>query len=82
MTDYRETIYTCPSCGTAVKIPEFGDELPATEPILLCPRCGCFAYRTSSEEQYVLQSFCRCRREANTIITSRNVEKAAGDNRR
>ena len=77
MTDYRETIYTCPSCGTAVRIPEFGDSLPAAEPVLICPRCGLSSYRTSPYEQYILQNYCRSRKEAGTVIALRCAEQEA-----
>jgi len=78
MNNYRETTYTCPSCGTACLIPEIGDDLPAVAPVLLCPRCGLPAYRTSHDEQYTLQNYRRYRDQTKEIIARRNAEQEAG----
>lgn len=78
MTNYRETTYTCPACGTACLIPEIGDTLPAPAPILHCPRCRQPAYRTSSDEQYTLQNYSRCRDQTREIIARRTAEQEGG----
>ncbi|HJK78648.1 MAG TPA: hypothetical protein O0Y06_07620 [Methanocorpusculum sp.] len=75
MTNYRETTYTCPACGTACLIPEIGDTLPAPAPILHCPRCRQPAYRTSSDEQYTLQNYHRYRNLARDLIEARIKEQ-------
>lgn len=78
MNTYRETIYTCPTCGLAYLIPEIGDNLPAAAPILLCPACGLPAYRTSHDEQYTLQNYSRCRDQTREIIARRTAEQEGG----
>ncbi|MDE2443157.1 MAG: hypothetical protein O0X49_02100 [Methanocorpusculum sp.] len=78
MNNYRETTYTCPDCGTAFTIPEIGDDLPAVVPVLCCPRCRLPAYRTSTDEQYTLQTYCRYRDQTRDIIPRRITEPEAG----
>ena len=78
MNNYRETIYTCPACGTACLIPEIGDTLPPAVPVLHCPRCGQPAYRTSSDEQYTLQNYQRYRDLTRDLIARRIKEQETG----
>ncbi len=75
MSDYRETAYTCPSCGSTIRLAEFGDPLPETPPLLICPRCGLTTYRTNPDEQYTLRNYCRYREDARAIIASRTAEQ-------
>lgn len=79
MYNYRETIYTCPGCGTSFTLPEYGELLSATAPHLLCPRCGATAYRTSADEQYTLQTYHRYREETRAIIARLRAKTEAAE---
>lgn len=75
MSDYRETAYTCPSCGSAIRLTEFGEALPKSPPLLICPCCGLTTYRTNPDEQYTLQNYCRYREETRAVISRRTAEQ-------
>lgn len=75
MSEYRETAYTCPSCGAAIRLSKFGEALSRAPPTLICPRCGLPTFRTEPDEQYILQTYCRYRTQTEAIISRRIAEQ-------
>lgn len=74
MSEYRETLYTCPTCGKAIYFRELAEYLEPPLPYLICPFCGLTSYLTDEQERFLLQNYCQTRKATRELLLHRIAE--------